>query len=74
MTVGGFDLILDKGLRVVQPKGNDCSSLLGSGNQRQKVVRHLARKFLKGREKVSSRGDEEEKVGRKKEKVEGFGR
>jgi tubulin polyglutamylase TTLL9 len=46
MTVGGFDLIIDKGIKVVQDKYSQYTSLLGARNQRVKVVRHLIRKFL----------------------------
>lgn len=46
MTVGGFDLIIDKGIRVVQDKHSEYTSFLGGKNQRVKVVRHLVRKFL----------------------------
>lgn len=46
MTVGGFDLIIDKGIKVVQDKHSQYTSFLGARNQRVKVVRHLIRKFL----------------------------
>jgi hypothetical protein len=46
MTVGGFDLIVDKGVRVVQPKNSYYTGLLGARNQRVKVVRSLMRDFL----------------------------
>jgi len=35
MTVGGFDLISDKGVKVTQPKMSDYSGLLGAKNQRR---------------------------------------
>jgi hypothetical protein len=47
MTVGGFDLIVSKGLRVVQDKHSQYTSFLGAKNQRLKVVRHIVRKFMK---------------------------
>lgn len=47
MTVGGFDLIADKGIRVTQPKSSHYTGLLGAKNQRREVTRHLVRKFLK---------------------------
>lgn len=46
MTVGGFDLIIDKGIKVVQDKHSQYTSFLGARNQRVKVARHLIRKFL----------------------------
>jgi hypothetical protein len=46
MSVGGFDLIIDKGIKVVQDKNSHYSCHLGSKNQRIKVVRHIARKFM----------------------------
>ena len=46
MTVGGFDLIVDKGVKVVQPKQSCYTGLLGARNQREQVVRHLVRKFI----------------------------
>ena len=46
MAVGGFDLIIDKGIKIVQDKHSQYTSFLGARNQRMKVVRHLIRKFL----------------------------
>jgi tubulin polyglutamylase TTLL9 len=47
MTVGGFDLIIDKGIKIVQEKHYQYTSTLGARNQRLEVLRHLVRKFLK---------------------------
>ena len=75
MNVGGFDLIIDKGAKVVQSKRSDYSGLLGAKNQRVKVVRHLARKFVKNKENEKAKAAcEEEKVSRKKGRVEAAGR
>jgi hypothetical protein len=46
MTVGGFDLIIDKGIKVVQDKKSHFTGLLGAKNQRINVMRHIVRKFL----------------------------
>lgn len=46
MTVGGFDLIIDKGVKVIQDKKSNYTGLLGAKNQRIKVMTHLVRKFL----------------------------
>jgi hypothetical protein len=46
MNVGGFDLIIDKGIKVVQDKRSQYTGLLGAKNQRVKVMSHLVRKFL----------------------------
>ena len=47
MSVGGFDLIIDKGIKVVQDKSSQYNCHLGSKNQRIKVVRHIVRNFMK---------------------------
>ena len=49
MAVGGFDIIIDKGIKVVQPKMSSYSGLLGAKNQREKVMRHIVKKFLKAK-------------------------
>jgi tubulin polyglutamylase TTLL9 len=51
MTVGGFDLIVDKGIKVVQDKASSCTGLLGARNERVKVMRSIIRRFMwrKGR-------------------------
>ena len=46
MVVGGFDLIIDKGIKVSQDKKSHYNGLLGAKNQRIKVMNHLVRKFL----------------------------
>lgn len=46
MTVGGFDIIIDKGIKVTQDKHSEYTCFLGAKNQRVKVVRHLVQKFL----------------------------
>lgn len=46
MNVGGFDLIIDKGIKVVQSKYSCYTGLLGAKNQRLDVIRHLVRKFM----------------------------
>lgn len=46
MSVGGFDLIISKGLKVVQEKHSQHTGFLGAKNQRVKVMRHIVRKFL----------------------------
>ena len=46
MNVGGFDLIVDKGIKVVQNKRSQYTGILGATNQRVKVMSHLVRKFL----------------------------
>lgn len=51
MTVGGFDLIIDKGIKVVQDKHSEYTCMLGGRNQRVKVVRHIMRKFLMRKKK-----------------------
>lgn len=45
-SVGGFDLIISKGLKVVQEKHCQYTGFLGAKNQRVKVMRHIVRKFL----------------------------
>lgn len=58
-TVGGFDLILDKGLRVVQPKHSLYTGLLGARNQRVKTVRSILGNFMTQKMKEKEAGDEE---------------
>ena len=52
MIVGGFDLIIDKGIKVVQDKRSHYTGLLGTKNQRNKVMSHIVRSYLhrKGKE------------------------
>ena len=59
MSVGGFDLIIDKGIRVVQSSHSHYSCLLGAKNQRLQSIRYLARKYMKVKEK-ENRGVEVE--------------
>jgi hypothetical protein len=54
MSVGGFDLIIDKGIKVVQDKRSHYTGLLGAQNQRVKVMSHLVRKFLHRKAKEES--------------------
>lgn len=49
--VGGFDLIVDKGAKVVQPRSSCYTGLLGAKNQRIAVIRHLVRQFLLRKQK-----------------------
>ena len=75
MAVGGFDLISDKGVKVTQHKSSHYSGLLGAKNQRKEVTRHLVRKFLKKKEKENGAPEtEQQKIPKKKGKVEGGGR
>lgn len=46
MTVGGFDLIIDKGIKVTQHKNSQYTSFLGGKNQRLKVMRYIIKKFM----------------------------
>lgn len=55
ITVGGFDLIMDKGVKVVHSKYSDHHTLLGAKNERKKVMRHIYRQFLKEKETVDKR-------------------
>ena len=61
MTVGGFDLIIDKGIKVVQDKHSQYTSFLGARNQRVKVVGHLIRKFLMRRRNEQNKENNEQK-------------
>jgi hypothetical protein len=54
MSVGGFDLIIDKGIKVVQDKRSHYTGLLGAQNQRVKVMSHIVRKFLHRKAKEES--------------------
>ena len=74
MTVGGFDLIMDKGVKVVQSKYSSYTGLLGCKNERVKSIRLLTKKFLIGKEKENNQVPEQEKVQKKKGKVEAQGR
>ena len=74
MSVGGFDLIVDKGIKVVQSPYSQYSCFLGAKNERVKSIRYLARKFIKNREKENKGGDVDTKEVKKKGKVEGQGR
>lgn len=46
MNVGGFDLIIDKGIKIVQEKHSMYNTHLGAENQRKKVMRHIVHKFM----------------------------
>lgn len=46
MTVGGFDLIMKKDVPVIEHPESSESCLLGGHNERIKVMRHIARKFM----------------------------
>lgn len=61
MTVGGFDLIIDKGIKVVQDRHSQYTSFLGARNQRVKVVRHLVRKFLMRKKMDEDKENSEDK-------------
>ena len=74
MSVGGFDLIVSKGAKVVQSSYSHYSCFLGAKNERVQSIRHLVRKGLKGREKENAAVPEEEKGARKRGRVEAQGR
>lgn len=46
MTIGGFDLIMKKGIKVSEPKKSEYGSLLGCYNERRKVMKNIGKRFL----------------------------
>lgn len=46
MSVGGFDLIIDKGVKIVQEKSSHYTGLLGAKNERNKVMKDIIRKCI----------------------------
>ena len=51
MTVGGFDLIMKKDVAVIEQPESSESCLLGGHNQRKKVLKNIAHKFLLRKQK-----------------------
>lgn len=46
MTVGAFDLIVDKGVKISQPKESQYTSMLGCKNERKKVIKQIVKDFM----------------------------
>ena len=69
MTVGGFDIIIDKGTKVVPHQKSQYQCYLGGRNQRKAVMSNIARKFMtrkKGQEKKNQEKENEQTKNEKK--------
>ena len=51
MQVGGFDLIIDKGIKVNQNKHFEYTGTLGFKNERKKVMNQIGKNFLQNKQK-----------------------
>lgn len=61
MTVGGFDLIIDKDVKVHLYKRFEGKSTLGFRNEREKVIKKIVDDFI--RRKICSKDANKENVG-----------